>query len=74
VVEALIGAAGDDDAVEIEGLDGLTGFAAIRADPGGVSLKAMLGPTGGLLAAQPVGCVYGRRRHGCGYQKLVRGV
>ncbi|MGI8413723.1 MAG: Tn3 family transposase [Solirubrobacteraceae bacterium] len=51
-VETLIGAADDD---ELEDVDGMSVFAAIRADPGGVSLNTMLVEVEKLLAVRAVG-------------------
>jgi hypothetical protein len=51
-VEALIGAADDGD---LEDADGMSMFAAIRADPGGVSLNTMLAEVEKLLAVRAVG-------------------
>jgi len=50
-VEALIGAADDGD---LEDADGMSVFAAIRADPGGVSLNTMLAEVEKLLAVRAV--------------------
>jgi len=50
-VEALIGAADDGD---LEDADDMSVFAAIRADPGGVSLNTMLAEAEKLLAVRAV--------------------
>ena len=51
-VETLIGAADDDD---LEDADAMSVFAAIRADPGGLSLNTMLVEVEKLLAVRAVG-------------------
>jgi len=55
-VEALIGAAEDDDR---EDADAMSVFAAIRADPGGLSLNTMLSEVEKLLAVRAVGLPVG---------------
>jgi Domain of unknown function (DUF4158) len=51
-VETMIGAADDGD---LDDADGMSVFAAIRADPGGLSLNTMLAEVEKLLAVRAVG-------------------